>query len=189
MGRKKTIDRDQIIAAALDVIRRDGTDSMSIDAVASAAGISKASVLYEFKTKQALIHAVVENEVARHESRLGELRQRMGCAGSTEMRAMLAAADEMPSREDRAVMLGLCSAMVKDETLRGMIREHYRKRLDEVNETAHHARGARLAFLALEGLMSMERLELSVLGEDCRAEVMKDIAWLVDQEPRAEHAS
>ena len=57
MGRLRIIDRDAVLTAAERVVRRDGAARLTIEAVAAEAGISKASVLYDYKTKQALIKA------------------------------------------------------------------------------------------------------------------------------------
>jgi TetR/AcrR family transcriptional regulator len=51
--------RDDIIAAAIAVIDRDGYAAASIDKIAKEAKTSKSTVLYHFKTKQAINNAVV----------------------------------------------------------------------------------------------------------------------------------
>ena len=51
MGRKRTIEPDAVLDAAEQVVMRDGAARLTLDAVACAAGISKASVLYDYKTK------------------------------------------------------------------------------------------------------------------------------------------
>jgi AcrR family transcriptional regulator len=51
--------RDDIVAAAIVVINRDGYAVASIDRIAKEAGTSKGTVLYHFKTKEAVNEAVV----------------------------------------------------------------------------------------------------------------------------------
>jgi AcrR family transcriptional regulator len=51
--------REDIIAAAVVVIDRDGYAAASIDKIAKEAGTSKGTVLYHFKTKEAVNAAVV----------------------------------------------------------------------------------------------------------------------------------
>ena len=55
MGRKRAIDQQQVLDAAERVVGRDGAANLTVDAVAREAGVSKASVLYDYKSKQALI--------------------------------------------------------------------------------------------------------------------------------------
>ncbi|MBL6430319.1 MAG: TetR family transcriptional regulator [Alphaproteobacteria bacterium] len=66
MGRKRTIEPDAVLDAAEQVVMRDGAARLTLDAVACAARINKASVLYDYKTKQALIKAVLERRLAAH---------------------------------------------------------------------------------------------------------------------------
>ncbi|HTN63611.1 MAG TPA: helix-turn-helix domain-containing protein, partial [Devosia sp.] len=64
MGRKRSIGREQVLDAADRVVARDGAARLTLDAVAAEAGISKASVLYDYKSKQGLIAAMVDRSVA-----------------------------------------------------------------------------------------------------------------------------
>jgi AcrR family transcriptional regulator len=51
--------RQDIIAAAIEVLNTEGYSEASIDRIARAAGASKGTVLYHFKTKEAVNEAVV----------------------------------------------------------------------------------------------------------------------------------
>jgi AcrR family transcriptional regulator len=51
--------REQIIDAALSVVRTQGVAALTLDEAARLAGISKGGVLYHFKSKEALIQAMV----------------------------------------------------------------------------------------------------------------------------------
>ena len=51
--------RDDIVRAAIVVLDRDGFGAASIDRIAAEAGTSKGTVLYHFKTKEALYESVV----------------------------------------------------------------------------------------------------------------------------------
>ena len=50
---------DRILAAALEIVRADGPDHMTFDAVAERVGVSKQAVLYWFPNKARLIEALV----------------------------------------------------------------------------------------------------------------------------------
>ncbi|MBN9058064.1 MAG: TetR/AcrR family transcriptional regulator, partial [Rhizobiales bacterium] len=60
MGRRPTIDREGLLDAADRVIARGGVTSLTVDAVAHEAGVSKGGVLYSFGTKDALIEAMLD---------------------------------------------------------------------------------------------------------------------------------
>ena len=66
MGAQTT--RQQIIHAAFALIRREGVARLTIEAVAQEAGLSKGGVLYHFRSKEALIQAMVASLVERFDS-------------------------------------------------------------------------------------------------------------------------
>ena len=66
MTRKKEIDRDRILDAVESVILDSGGRTLTLDAVAERAGISKGGLVYSFATKDGLVHAALKpGEVSR----------------------------------------------------------------------------------------------------------------------------
>ncbi len=57
--------RQRLLVAAMSLGMRDGVGALSIQAMADAAGVSKALVLYHFEDKQALLVALLEHAVGR----------------------------------------------------------------------------------------------------------------------------
>ena len=55
--------RDRIVAAALAGFARRGVEATSLDDVAAAVGVRKQTVLYWFRSKDALVRGVVEAAV------------------------------------------------------------------------------------------------------------------------------
>ena len=106
MGRLRIIDRDAVLTAAETVVRRDGAARLTIEAVAAEAGISKASVLYDYKTKQALIKAIVERRVAAECERVRKIIEELGAAPDSAIQGCIAAAAMGASNELRC---GCCS--------------------------------------------------------------------------------
>src|SRR5262245_29997106 len=64
MGRSKQITEDDLLDAAMRVIIRDGLPSLTIEATANEAGVSKGGVLYSFRSKDDLLRALVRRSVA-----------------------------------------------------------------------------------------------------------------------------
>jgi len=56
--------REKLLAAAENVVLEKGIANLTLDAVASAAGISKGGLLYHFASKEALVVGLVEKLVA-----------------------------------------------------------------------------------------------------------------------------
>src|ERR1700722_13833043 len=66
--------REKILAAAADVARETGPGSLSLDAVASRAGVSKGGLLYNFPTKAKLMQGLVEDYLREFEQALESAR-------------------------------------------------------------------------------------------------------------------
>jgi AcrR family transcriptional regulator len=52
--------RERLLDAAAAVVRADGPQSLTLDAVAAAAGVSKGGLLYHFKSKRELLDGMIE---------------------------------------------------------------------------------------------------------------------------------
>lgn len=179
MGRIRIIDRDAVLSAAERVVSRDGAARLTVEAVAAEAGISKASVLYDYKTKQALIKAVVERRVAAECQRLREIIETFEPAPDCTIQGCIAAvADRSLSDVDREVALCLTAALAQDPELRAPIQEKFRQQIAEILETSARPRNALLAFLALEGLKLLERFGIYTWPEDERRRLLEDISGL-----------
>jgi len=66
--------RDRILAAAAEVARESGPGSLSLDAVAARAGVSKGGLLYNFPSKAKLMQALVEEYLRGFEQALDTAR-------------------------------------------------------------------------------------------------------------------
>jgi AcrR family transcriptional regulator len=185
MGRKRVIDQEEILNAAEFVVVRDGAAHLTLDAVAEQAGISKASVIYDYKSKQALIQAVIERRVAHDKAFIQELTNGLGDMPSAVMRGLLLASANPPPDDARAVAVNLCSALAQDAQLRSGIQKEQATMIAQVMETSTSPRGALLAYLALEGLKILEYLDLHSWPERERSRILREINWLIDVEPQA----
>jgi len=182
-GRPRSIDRNAVLDAAQTVAARDGVCQMTLDAVAAEAGISKSSVLYDYKTKQALMKAVIERRIASESARIEEIMSRLGNTPNAAIRARLMAESRELSDEDRAVALSLCASVASDAELREPVREMMARRVAKVRDTSDNPRGAMLAFLAIEGLKMLEWFNLYEWPQEERHKLMSEIRWLVEQKP------
>jgi AcrR family transcriptional regulator len=183
MGRNRTIDREAVLDAAQKVVSRDGATGLTLDAVAAEAGISKASVLYDCKTKHALIEAVIERQLATEAAEMDAVVERLGPSANLVIEAQILNAFTKVSDEDRAVAMHLCAAMAQDDGLRVPIRAHISARINDIMMSSQNPRGAQLAFLALEGLKLLDWFGLHSWPDDERTRILGEIRWLIDQQP------
>jgi AcrR family transcriptional regulator len=189
MGRHRTIDREAVLDAAEKVVSRDGAARLTLEAVAAEAGISKASVLYDYKTKRALIRAVIERRVAVETAYIQTFVDALADEPDALIRGRIASAARLRSDQERAVAFNLCAALAQDAGLREPIQQINRVQVAEIASQSTHPRGAMLAFLAAQGLMMMEWFELHCWLPEERERLVADIGWLVDQSPTVPESS
>ncbi|OWZ94482.1 TetR family transcriptional regulator [Sinorhizobium sp. LM21] len=185
MGRKRAIDQQQVLDAAERVVGRDGAANLTVDAVAKEAGVSKASVLYDYKSKQALIEAVVDRAFERDNAHHAQVEQKIGDIQDRAVRGRIVAAAEPPPEEFRAVALNLSAALTLDAGLRRKMQASQDATIARILQNSQSPRGALLAYLALEGLKFLEYLDFHHFARADRDEVLREINWLVTATPQA----
>ena len=178
MARPRLIDQDKVLDAAETVVGRGGAARMTLDAVAAEAGISKASVVYDFKSKQNLIKALIERKVRLEEERIRLAVEDQGPRPNAEMLGRIAVASDAPNDETRAVALNLCAALAQDADLRLDLQRFYKEQIATVTGAAEKPPMALLAFLALEGFKMLEYFDFYHWPEAERASILEDLAVL-----------
>lgn len=184
MGRKRTIDQQGILDAAERVVARDGAANLSVERVATEARISKASVLYDFKTKQAVLEAVVERAFARDNEMHRQIELGLETAEDQAITGRILGARAPVSEPFRNAALNLSAALVLDETLRAKMQTNQANVIEHVHRTAKSPRGAQLAYLALEGLKLLENLDFHRFDDEERSRILRELCWLADVEPQ-----
>lgn len=183
MGRKRVISEAQVLDAAEQVVVTKGAGQLTIEAVASQAGISKASVLYLYKTKRALIKAVVDRivnaDVAVNEAAVASLEGDRNAA----IRGRILASSERMTEGFRSVALNLSASVANEPQLRRPGKDYMKRTVERIRKTCDHPNGAMLAFLALEGLKLLELVDWDTWSADERERLLKDIEWLIQVDP------
>lgn len=184
MGRPKKVEAELLLEAAQHVVVDQGAAHLTLNAVANDAGVSKASVLYDYKSKDALIHALVTSKLDAAARKIDTARQALEGSEDAGIRARLAVANEFrPSVDDRAVAIAVISAMSGNAELREVGRAFYKAAIDDVVKTASSPRGALLAFLAMEGIQRLDYLGLVQWTQEEFDTLLRDIEWLCSQTP------
>lgn len=148
MGRKRTVDREQLLDAAETIIESSGAAGLTIDAVAKAVGISKGGVQYCFGNKDALVDALFARWGASYDKLFAQTM-----ADSTDpvdaVRAHVAATRRVD--EASAKSASLLAALAQTPEHLASTRLWYRERIAKLDASTPQGRRARLAFLATEG--------------------------------------
>jgi AcrR family transcriptional regulator len=183
MGRKRLIGQPVILDAAERVVARDGAANLTLDAVAKEAGIGKATVLYDFKSKQALIEAVIDRAFVADNARHGALEAELAGDGDRAIRGRIRGAADAPPEDFRPVALNLSAALVLDSNLRRKMQANQAAVIERILQTSGSPRGALLAYLAVEGLKFLELLDFHRFDDAERSRILAEIDWLVEADP------
>ena len=157
LTRKKEIDRDRILDAAEGVILDSGGRTFTLDAVAERAGISKGGLVYSFATKDGLVRAALEREVARFQE---AVRQRLSDGPVDPFDMVLAHIEEALDEDDAATRKAafLVTALVHAPHMMEPARRYYRALLDPLLAASGEAHEIRTALLAVEGIFLLRGL-------------------------------
>lgn len=183
MARPRVIDQNEILDAAEAVVTRDGAARLTLDAVAIEAGISKASVIYDYKSKQALIKAIIERRVYEDRQKVQRASSRLGPVPNAHLKGRIAALAETRPDGPESVAIHLCAALAQDEDLRGALQLLVTQQLEASVNGAPNPEPALLAFLAIEGLRFLGFMGLLSWPEERRLEALRAIERLVDMPP------
>jgi len=175
--------RQRLLDAAGDIAFEEGASSLSLDAVAARAGVSKGGLLYHFPSKNALLRAMVAEHVARLRA---ELESRAPGALTGEATALPAACcflevlrDEMCSPPAGAS--GIFAAMLEDPAFMEPVLG-FREDLRALFTRCPDPRIGAIVFLACQGLMH-EKLTDSRCPPDRNLALLGDLAALLKGEP------
>jgi len=183
MGRKRIIGCDAVLDAAERVIQREGAVNLTISAVAEEAGVSKATVLYDFKTKHALIGALVTRQMQADDQRLQDCITVAADApevANPELAGRIRFAATMPDTQDRASVMTVCLAMAADDSVRMRIRDFVGKDQKAFlgEGDAVSGLGPLMAFLALQGYLSLTCFDFCTFSPDTREQIFSGIGKL-----------
>ncbi len=158
----RTSTRDRLLDGAGAVVRRDGAQALTLEAVAAEAGVSKGGLLYHFSSKRALVEALVERW-------LDGFQRDIDVAGGGFVRGYVRASDPAGSVADE---LGLLAALVSEPEVLHAARDRYATWQERVEREASDPVDATVARLAADGLWLAELLGLAPPRGELRERVL-----------------
>jgi AcrR family transcriptional regulator len=142
--------RDQLLDAAIAVIRRDGAVALTLDAVAAEAGLSKGGVLYHFASKRALIDGLLGRWLDDFEAQL---------TGEDLLAAYVRACDLDPAQS--ASEFGLLAGMLEEPEVLEVARERYSEWMARMLDGVEDPVDAWVVRLAADGLWYSDLLGIA----------------------------
>lgn len=174
MGRTRTISKDEILDAAVRVVIRERASGLSIDAVAREANISKSTVVYDHKTKSALLEALVDRQVRSDMAHIEECIAQNRDAPHPELFGRIAACEAQLDEADRAVAIAISASVSNEESLQELMREWTEKDLQDM-ASGPRPEAALMAYFALMGFYATELFGFRTWPQDERKQVLNDI--------------
>jgi AcrR family transcriptional regulator len=155
LSRTRKITTDDILDAAERVVIRLGAAGLSIDAVAQEAGVSKSRVVYDHRSKSALLEALIDRRVKAELERIEATVAENAGAPHPELFGRIAVAERIPDDRDKAVALAISASMSSEEKIQQQMRDWT---LADLRAMAAGVRpkAALMAYLALTGFYCTE---------------------------------
>ena len=160
--------RARLLDAAGAVIRRDGPQALTLDAVAAQAGASKGGLLYHFASKRQLLDALVARWLDEFDR---DIEAEAGNFAERYVRA---------SDGAKAEEAGLLAALVADPQVLGAVRERHAGWQDRVATEGGDPVDATVARLAADGLWLADLLGIAPPEGDLRRRVLARLVDLCD---------
>ncbi|MDR8410109.1 TetR/AcrR family transcriptional regulator [Nonomuraea sp. 3-1Str] len=173
--------RDRLLDAAAEVLLSDGAESLTLEAVAQRAGVSKGGLFYHFPTKQALVRAMV----ARLTDAFDEALARAGDGPGDFLRAYVEATvpeAHTPEAPDRVTAALLAGVLVDPAGLEPL-RERFAAWQERLTRDGVDPAAATAVRLAVDGWWAVRLLGL---GEPDPALHARTRAYLMELIERAQ---
>lgn len=171
--------RRELLEAARTVVRRDGVAHLTLDAVAHEAGRSKGGVLYHFPTKEALVRAVIDDDVARFDE---EVERVAAADPGAEPGRWLRAFVEVTANADDAdycLSAGILAAVANDPALLQPLQATYDRWQARAEADGADPVVATLVRLAADGIWLADMFSFAPPQGTRRTEVIAALRSLV----------
>jgi AcrR family transcriptional regulator len=157
--------RKAALAAALTIIARDGPGRLTLDAIVRESGLSKGGLMHQFRTKEAVLRALLEQQLAHFDDFTKEFRSKLGPASAQpELATQIATSREIIAQQF-SVAQAMLAALASDPSLLVEARELDAARIRAIKKEAADPELAVLRWAAARGLALLAMLRLCPIPE------------------------
>ena len=185
MGRKRTIDRDELMQAIGRVARNSGIAGLSIDAVAKEAGISKSSVIYDCESKAGLMAAFIRHQMAQHREQSADIRARHEGKPNSRLREKIDEFRRVPTDDELATALLISASLGEHAECREIMREELGGDAEMIAAEAGDRKRMMMTMLTLYGMVFLEFFGLHRFDEATRNLILDDLMATAESDPGA----
>jgi AcrR family transcriptional regulator len=179
--------RNVALDAALVIIARDGPGRLTLDAIARESGLSKGGVMHQFRTKEGVLKALLERQMAHFaEFSVAYRAKARAESANPELATEIATVREAANTPNSAA-LALLAAMVESPDLMALPRDSDLKNIAAIKAEAADPELAMLRWAAARGLMLGALFGMSPIGKPERdhlfARLLDDSQWSALEKP------
>lgn len=180
--------RDAAIRAALTIIMRDGPTRLTIDAIARESGISKGGILHQFRTKEAVLKALMEYQIEQGDTFFSDYLARIPPSHKEPVLEAQIATLRAAATHPKSTTFAIASALAENPELIAAVREDEARRVEVMKKEAGDPRIALIRWSAARGLALAAILGLCPLSEQERTSLFEylqnDGHWASTPQPR-----
>ena len=179
--RQKRDSRELILQAAENIVARRGPAHLTLETAAHEAKVSKGGLFYHFRSKEALLEAMIRRSMELLESDHAKFGQSVTGERNGKMKANIIGTLRHLEGQ-RPVLTAVIAAIANDPKLVEPMRDSIRKDfLNLSKELTLRAEDIAILFLASQGLLLMELLNLSFLTPSQIRKVTQRMLQLVEE--------
>ena len=175
--------RNVALDAALVIIARDGPGRLTLDAIARESGLSKGGVMHQFRTKEGVLKALLERQMAHFEEFRANIRV---TSANPELVTEITTVREAANTPNSAA-LALLAAMVENPDLMALPRDSDLKIIAAIKAEAADPDLAMLRWAAARGLLLGALFGISPISKGERdhlfARLLDDSQWSALEKP------
>lgn len=162
--------REILIDAAEAIVSEQGVGELTLERVAARAGVTKGGLIYHYRTRDALLQALVERLIGKIEERFRASAAAQGNSVEALLLAMIDDAFTM-SGEEKTLMANLLAAVSSHPNQLGPVRQMYERMNGALADAGEHAGLALMISCALDGLLFMELLDIQHFSDEQRQQM------------------
>lgn len=168
----RTSKRIQLLEAAAAIVNEQGSEYLTLDAVAHKAGVSKGGLLYHFKNKTALIQGLVDHANTLYKTNVdGHWNKTSSAEAGNILRAFIEATREH-REENASITSGMLAAQGSNKNLLSPLQDTYRDWQTQIEHDGLDPVDATIIRLAIDGLWLSEIFGIDAIDDDMRQQVL-----------------
>jgi AcrR family transcriptional regulator len=179
--------RNAVLTAAITIIARDGPGRLTLDAIARESGLSKGGLMHQFRSKQAVLKALLRQQMTYFEE-IGNrfLEKARATSSQPELAAQIATMQEAVAQPN-SVAFAMAAVIAEDPSLLAGPRKIDAQIIKAIKARAADPELALLRWAAARGLLLNTLFGMSPLSDKERdrlfARLLDDRQWTALEPP------